>query len=546
MSSTSDPVVGTPDLPTVSLSALPTELKSRIVRQCFDQDEQLVLLLDSLKQQGVGEPMLDAIREDPGTVKSLFEVSKEWSARAAPLVFRSAIARLRAPHFREVVLDSLPAEGFDLFLDVLPRIKQLDNVTIDDAFCDHRLTMTIASPMDLDYCADTVSRAPASINTLPTQLKRWIVAMCAVQDRLARELVLSVAVQYPAHGWTPPKPSIGALLQVSKLWNELAALHRFKARTSLFDAITTTFPTYARPGNHQLIEKLVLYVGDEAQLRILGALSRHLIAVNHIVLCGTFFQGWRSLVHRELNGMDNYLTAFVKSSPSLQRLCLEIWHLDGAERLKQLERIIQNSPHLESLFGHINLELCAFPHLQQLRLEADAAIIRGALRSIRPTTFPAIQMLRLFTEGKAERHTLRPQVPRTLNSKHVIQVVEESLDTLKELVFAQLQQPIDLGAQIKLRHWAREHGIKIRFDEIEPSPNAVLLADSCTLSPPSSDLSDQRVASHVAVFRDPIELAMAYLNGELAEARLYNNRARWERLGSLVAAAEIDRTPRLL
>ncbi|BGP47530.1 hypothetical protein JCM10450v2_003385 [Rhodotorula kratochvilovae] len=464
MSSTSDPVVGTPDLPTVSLSALPTELKSRIVRQCFDQDEQLVLLLDSLKQQGVGEPMLDAIREDPGTVKSLFEVSKEWSARAAPLVFRSAIARLRAPHFREVVLDSLPAEGFDLFLDVLPRIKQLDNVTIDDAFCDHRLTMTIASPMDLDYCADTVSRAPASINTLPTQLKRWIVAMCAVQDRLARELVLSVAVQYPAHGWTPPKPSIGALLQVSKLWNELAALHRFKARTSLF----------------------------------------------------------------------------------LQRLCLEIWHLDGAERLKQLERIIQNSPHLESLFGHINLELCAFPHLQQLRLEADAAIIRGALRSIRPTTFPAIQMLRLFTEGKAERHTLRPQVPRTLNSKHVIQVVEESLDTLKELVFAQLQQPIDLGAQIKLRHWAREHGIKIRFDEIEPSPNAVLLADSCTLSPPSSDLSNQRVASHVAVFRDPIELAMAYLNGELAEARLYNNRARWERLGSLVAAAEIDRTPRLL
>ena len=89
MSSAGDPIVGTPDLPVVTLSALPTELKSRIVRHCFNQDEQLVLLIDSLKQQGVGEPMLDEIREDhPGTVRSLFEVLKEWSALAVPYCFR--------------------------------------------------------------------------------------------------------------------------------------------------------------------------------------------------------------------------------------------------------------------------------------------------------------------------------------------------------------------------------------------------------------------------------------------------------------------------
>ncbi|BGP47517.1 hypothetical protein JCM10450v2_003372 [Rhodotorula kratochvilovae] len=148
MSSICDPIVGTPDLPAVTLSALPTELKSRIVRDCFDQDEQLVLLLDSLKQPGVGEPMLDEIREDhPGTVRSLFEVSKEWSALAAPyrfrvlkcskagdIIFRFDIALRRATLFHELVCDTVPSEGFDSILTAIPQMINLRMITITHTF----------------------------------------------------------------------------------------------------------------------------------------------------------------------------------------------------------------------------------------------------------------------------------------------------------------------------------------------------------------------------------------------------------------------------
>ncbi|BGP39419.1 hypothetical protein JCM10449v2_003361 [Rhodotorula kratochvilovae] len=148
MSSICDPIVGTPDLPAVTLSALPTELKSRIVRHCFDQDEQLVLLLDSLKQQGIDETALDEIRrEHPGTIRSLFEVSKEWSAYAAPyrfrvlkcskagdIIFRFDIALRRATLFHELVCDTVPSEGFDSVLTAIPQMINLRMITITHTF----------------------------------------------------------------------------------------------------------------------------------------------------------------------------------------------------------------------------------------------------------------------------------------------------------------------------------------------------------------------------------------------------------------------------
>ncbi|GAA6057497.1 hypothetical protein JCM3770_000586 [Rhodotorula araucariae] len=138
-----------PSHPHATLGALPAELKAQIVRHCFHQDGEVALLLTSLGQQRHDAKALEELRIDhSGTVKNLFEVSREWSALAAPYrfrvlksskahsnIFRFAIARLRASHFREVVLDSCPANAIDLFINVLLQLNQVDTMTIEEKFC---------------------------------------------------------------------------------------------------------------------------------------------------------------------------------------------------------------------------------------------------------------------------------------------------------------------------------------------------------------------------------------------------------------------------
>lgn len=87
------------NLPRATMDALPTEVKTRIVEFCHEQDERLRQWNKRLSQFDLSWPALKSdrqqtIRQHPCTIGVLFRVSKTWSAIAAPFRFKVSFSIL--------------------------------------------------------------------------------------------------------------------------------------------------------------------------------------------------------------------------------------------------------------------------------------------------------------------------------------------------------------------------------------------------------------------------------------------------------------------
>ncbi|GAA5917083.1 hypothetical protein JCM6882_009489 [Rhodosporidiobolus microsporus] len=136
-----------PSPPRRTINDLPTELKQRIVELCAEQDAvyrewmssvREALEIDEETMQGLDE--LDKLHGR--TLKALFGTSRQWSALAAPLLFRTLrasradstwqfyVALSRLPHFTHLVLDGDSREQLLDVMSRIPLLPQLNELTI--------------------------------------------------------------------------------------------------------------------------------------------------------------------------------------------------------------------------------------------------------------------------------------------------------------------------------------------------------------------------------------------------------------------------------
>ncbi|KAK4332712.1 Proteophosphoglycan ppg4 [Rhodotorula toruloides] len=176
--------------PRVTIDALPTEVKTRIVEFCHEQDERMRRWIERLSDFDLNWPQYKPIRqktvrEHPSTVGVLFGMSKTWSAIAAPFRFKTLSASKmessifshfvgprRSQHFNKLRLD--PCQNYPVITALLPslNLSNITDLTIDGAW----YTASIGAYGDYDpwsfvvrqsnYAALPVAALLRQINTL--------------------------------------------------------------------------------------------------------------------------------------------------------------------------------------------------------------------------------------------------------------------------------------------------------------------------------------------------------------------------------------------
>ncbi|GAA5887726.1 hypothetical protein JCM6882_001511 [Rhodosporidiobolus microsporus] len=138
-----------PSPPRRTINDLPTELKQRIVELCAEQDEWYKQWLAALKEQnGIGAEV-DVVKLRKGnallghSVNALFQVSRLFSAPAAPYVFQVLSSTRMDVHFRCLIaatrlplFTTLRIAGGDLTEPIvaLPQLTNLKTLIFEDIF----------------------------------------------------------------------------------------------------------------------------------------------------------------------------------------------------------------------------------------------------------------------------------------------------------------------------------------------------------------------------------------------------------------------------
>ncbi|BGO89772.1 hypothetical protein NBRC10512_004424 [Rhodotorula toruloides] len=130
--------------PRVTIDALPTEVKTRIVEFCHEQDERMRRWIECLSEFDLSWPQYKSVRQKtmrdhPSTVGVLFGMSKTWSAIAAPFRFRTLSASKmessvfshfvgprQSQHFSTLRLDT--CQNYPVITALLPSLN-LSNIT---------------------------------------------------------------------------------------------------------------------------------------------------------------------------------------------------------------------------------------------------------------------------------------------------------------------------------------------------------------------------------------------------------------------------------
>ncbi|BGP44016.1 hypothetical protein JCM10450v2_008233 [Rhodotorula kratochvilovae] len=131
-------------MPRVKLDDLPTEVKTRIVELCAEQDERFREWTAAVEAMGAMKDGIVEIRKSHGrSLGALFCTSRDWSAVAAPfvfttlvasksasMVFRCSVAFRRHQHFRKLVLDQVPKSTLDSLVPVLRNLTNVHDISI--------------------------------------------------------------------------------------------------------------------------------------------------------------------------------------------------------------------------------------------------------------------------------------------------------------------------------------------------------------------------------------------------------------------------------
>ncbi|BGP52271.1 hypothetical protein JCM10450v2_008242 [Rhodotorula kratochvilovae] len=138
-------------MPRVKLDDLPSEVKTRIVELCAEQDERFQEWTAAVKAMGAMKAELAEIRRSHGrSLGALFCTSKGWSEMAAPFLFTTLVASKstsmafccsvafrRFQHFTKLVLDAVPTSTLDSLVPVLRNLTNVRELSIHHSFFDY-------------------------------------------------------------------------------------------------------------------------------------------------------------------------------------------------------------------------------------------------------------------------------------------------------------------------------------------------------------------------------------------------------------------------
>ncbi|BGP47506.1 hypothetical protein JCM10450v2_003361 [Rhodotorula kratochvilovae] len=460
------------------LSALPTELKSRIVRICAEQDEQVSRLLDALKKQGVRESLVNDVREDhPGTVRSLFEVSREWSALTAPyrfrvlktsrvgdFVYRFRIAQHRAVLVEEIVCDEMPGAGFDTFLHTLPRMKQLRKLVIDEDFLD--LAIGFSEPLDV------TAAMPSSI---PEEAVARLVEALQIVSSLDLRLVTRsrrLDILEPAHNlrslrldFTTSSPSadhLDAILTSIPAVTELSLVSR---RWSTNVASVVPHPSAPFPALHTLS-----FTAQSIRPSVFGLISQF--------------------------------------SSTLKTLSLDI-----SQPLRNQANVPDTAP---------------FPVLTRLALSGRDEAYASLAGFFTPTRLPSLEILRL-------------EIDSILFSQHppLSTLIQAFLDadprTLSDVELIQMSGSCSRDEDQFLSTWSERDGFTLVLSDFQRPPSSFIIGPDTARAVPSSTVQ------HSTAISKALRISLEYLQGRLLRAYDSNGVDELARFARLLQRLEVER-----